>query len=109
MHYTTPLKAKSATTDLSRFKVVANNRGSARGELLDKFLARLNPARKADGYREYSHARIAVMLSHIPTDDLYAFYKQCEDAGIPFGAKFHYELKPRKNEHKKIHILGRPK
>lgn len=96
MDYQTPQKAKPLTASLDRFQVVSNNRGSERGELLDKFLARLNPARKADGYREYSHARIATMLAHIPTEDLYAFLRACETSDIPFGAKFHYELKVKK-------------
>ena len=96
MDYTPPLKAKTATTSLDRFQVVSNNRGSARGELLDKFLAHLNPQRRRDGYREYSHARIATMLAHIPTEDLYAFLRACETSDIPFGAKFHYELKVKK-------------
>lgn len=88
---------KTATTDMSRFKVVKNNRGSARGELLDKFLARLNPDREASGYKPYTHARVSLMLQHIKAiDELDAFYKQCEQSGIPFGAFFHWSLKPKK-------------
>lgn len=89
-------ETKKASVDLSRFKVVKNNRGSARGEMLDEFLARLNPSREAKGYKPFSIKRLAMMLSHVPTEDLHAFYKQCDQAGIPFGAYFHWSLKPKK-------------
>jgi hypothetical protein len=86
---------KSAQFDLSRFKVVKGNRGSARGEVLDMFLNRLNPSRVAAGYKPLSHSRLAVMLAHIKqVDELHAFYRQCDQAGIPFSAFFHWSLKP---------------
>ena len=80
---------------MDRFKVVKGNRGSNRGMWLDKFLERLNPLRQAQGYRPYTHARIAMMLAHIPTDDLPAFYSQCEKSDIPFGAYFHWAIKAK--------------
>ena len=95
--YTTPPKAKSATASLDRFQVVKGNRGSARGELLDRFLARLNPAREAKGYKKYTHSRLSMMLQHIKdVTELDAFYKQCEKSDIPFSAYFHWSLKPKK-------------
>ena len=82
--------------DLSRFTVVKHNRGSARGDLLDQFLERLNPPRVVSGYRPYTHARLSLMLAHIKeTDDLHAFYRQCDAAGIPFSVYFHWSLKPK--------------
>jgi hypothetical protein len=90
-------ETKRPTTDLSRFKVVKGNRGSARGDLLDRFLERLNPPRKEAGYKPYTHARLSLMLQHITAiDDLHAFYDQCDKAGIPFSAYFHWALKPKK-------------
>ena len=71
MDYKSPLKAKSITLSLERFSVVSSNRGSNRGELLGDFMARLNPARVAKGYKPYTVQRVAVLLAHIPTEDLY--------------------------------------
>jgi hypothetical protein len=85
------------TADLSRFQVVQGNRGSARGDILDRFLERLNPSRVAAGYKPYTHARLSLMLQHIKgADELHAFYEQCDKAGIPFSAYFHWALKPKK-------------
>lgn len=92
--YTLPT-IKNFSADLSRFQVVENNRGSARGEMLDKFLEKLNPSREAAGYKPYNHARLSVLLAHVPTDDLYSFYRQCETANIPFSAYFHWALKAK--------------
>ena len=39
--------------DGEKFKVVKNNRGSQRGELLDKFLAKLNPTRVATATKNH--------------------------------------------------------
>tara|TARA_R110002049_G_scaffold140930_5_gene302301 strand:- start:31046 stop:31294 length:249 start_codon:yes stop_codon:yes gene_type:complete len=73
------------------------NRGSARGDILDRFLARLNPSREASGYRPYTHARLSLLVQHIKgVDELEAFYKQCDTAEIPFSAFFHWSLKPKK-------------
>lgn len=87
---------KKFSADLSRFQVVKGNRGSARGEMLDKFLEKLNPSREAAGYKPYSHARLSVLLAHIPTDDLFPFFRQCETSDIPFSAYFHWALKVKK-------------
>lgn len=81
--------------DLSRFTVKENNRGSQRGDMLDKFLAKLNPSRIAAGYKPLTHARLSALISHIPTEDLYAFYRQCETSTLPFSAYFHWALKPQ--------------
>jgi hypothetical protein len=93
MDYETPAASKPASTSIERFRVVPGNRGSARGEVLDRFVEKLNPAREASGYRPYTVQQMAVLLSHVPTDDLHPFYKQCEQSGIPFGAYFHWSLK----------------
>lgn len=91
------MKTGASLFDTSRF-TVAPTRGSERGELLDKFLERLNPAMVAKGYRPYTHARLSAKLAHIPTEQLYPFFKDCERAGIPFGAYFHWSLKPKNEE-----------
>lgn len=88
---------KSVAANMARFQVVKGNRGSARGDILDRFLERLNPPRVASGYKPYTHARLSLMVQHIKgVDELEAFYKQCDKAGIPFSAYFHWALKPKK-------------
>lgn len=82
--------------DQTKFKVVKNNHGSQRGELLDKFLEELNPTREKSGYKKLTYSRISLLLAHIPTEDLHAFYQQCEKATIPFSAYFHWSLKVKK-------------
>lgn len=90
-------KAKRVTSSMSRFEVVKGNRGSGRGEILDRFLERLNPSMIAAGYKPYTHARLALKVQHIKGDDeLHAFYEQCSKANIPFSAYFHWALKPKK-------------
>lgn len=90
-------KAKRVTSSMARFQVVLGNRGSARGEILDRFLERLNPSRVAAGYKPYTHARLSLMVQHIKgNDELHAFYEQCDKAGIPFSAMFHWSLKVKK-------------
>jgi hypothetical protein len=101
MDYQVPIKAKRFDASQKEYRVVEGNRGSARGEILEKFLDRLNPAREAGGYEPYTVQRIAVLLAHVPTDDLYVFYKQCDQAGIPFGAYFHWSLKPGTGQYDK--------
>jgi hypothetical protein len=67
---------------------------NGREEMVEKFRAALNCSRAAAGYRPFSYSRLAGMLQHIPTDDLYAFYRQCEGARS-FSAYFHWALKPK--------------
>jgi hypothetical protein len=65
-----------------------------REELITKFLDKLNPDRTSAGYRCMTYARVARMLQHLPTPELYPFFKQCENARS-FGAYFHWALKPQ--------------
>ena len=81
--------------DMSRFQIKKG--GSERGEQLDKFLERLNPARIQAGYKPLNHARLGMMLAHIPTDDLHAFYRQCETANN-FSKFFWWSLRAPTNE-----------
>jgi hypothetical protein len=84
---------KRATFDFSKIQVVKNNHGSARGEMFDKFLEKLNPGREEVGLRPYSHARLSKMLEHLSTSELYPFYRDCLRAKT-FSAYFHWALKP---------------
>jgi len=87
---------KTVNFDATKFKVVKNNHGSQRGLILDQFLEKLNPTREKSGYKKLTHSRISGLLAHIPTEDLHAFYQQCEKATIPFSAYFHWSLKIKK-------------
>lgn len=51
---------------------VKKGRATERGDLLETFLARLNPSRAAAGYRPLTFGRLAYKLQGIPTTDLYA-------------------------------------
>lgn len=51
--------------------------------------------RKGSTFVPISPSRLGFALSHIPTEDLYAFYKQCENAKH-FGKYFWWALKPQK-------------
>jgi hypothetical protein len=88
------MKTGPSLFDASRFQVVSNHKGSERGELLDKFLARLNPPRVAGNFKPLSHGRLSAILSHIPTDELYPFFRQCEGANS-FSRFFWWSLKPK--------------
>ena len=73
---------------------------SERGELLETFLSRLNPGRKAKGYQPLTIKRLAYKLTGIPTKDLYALLSKCNDAerrGYAWGAIFFKELSANKD------------
>lgn len=85
--------------NLFRTKHVKKGRATERGELLDTFLARLNPARQRAGYRPLAYGRLAYLLTGIKTTDLYALLSICNDAerrGYPWSAIFWKEIKPSK-------------
>ena len=69
----------------------------SRGDVQNRFLEKLIPTRVEMKLKPYSHARRILMVQHMKgVDELEAFYKQCETAGIPFSAFFHWSLKPKK-------------
>ena len=62
----------------SNKQYVIKKAGSECGDLLDQFLARLNPSRITDGYDPLTHASLATFLTKVLTKDLYTFYKECD-------------------------------
>jgi hypothetical protein len=70
---------------------------SERDELLSKFLSHDLKLRdhKTKQLRPITDRELAIKLSHIPTGDLHAFYKQCENARS-FGRYFWWALKPQR-------------
>jgi hypothetical protein len=68
---------------------------SERAELVGKFADRLNRDRDGVKFKKLSYAAVSVKLAHIRTIfDLYAFYRQCEEARS-FSAYFWWALKPK--------------
>lgn len=67
---------------------------SERAELVEKFVVRLNEARRNTKYAPLTARAVAVKLGHIPTGDLYAFLRQCEQARC-FSSYFWWALKPQ--------------
>jgi len=72
-----------------------------RGDLMDTFLSRLNPGRRAKGFPPLTPGRLAYLLTGIPTKDLYALLSKMNDAerrDIPASAVFWLEVKPSKSK-----------
>jgi hypothetical protein len=81
-------------------KPPSRQRRSERSDLLETFLLRLNPGRKAKGYPPLTYGRLAYLLAGIKTADLYYLLSVCTDAerrGYPFSAIFWRELKPKQS------------
>lgn len=51
-----------------------------REELLENFRSILNSDRVKSGYRPLTFVSLVMVLKHVPTGDLYAFYKKCSSA-----------------------------
>jgi hypothetical protein len=74
-------------------------RHTERGDLYDQILGRLNPGRQKAGYKPVTPARLAYLLTGIPTKELYALISRCDDAerrGFPWSAIFFKEIRPQK-------------
>lgn len=67
-----------------------------RDELVDAFLAKLNPDRVAAGYQPYTPGVVLGKIKRAgyqtDTDDLHTLYRQCESAHS-FGKLFSYLMK----------------
>lgn len=68
---------------------------SERAFLIERFVTRLNNSRIAGGYKPYSAGFVGMCMSHIPTNELDAFYKKLE-GGKNFSSLWHYYCKPKK-------------
>lgn len=65
-----------------------------REEIIDRFLARLNPSRQQRRLKPITYARLSRMLQGVPTPDLYPFFMECDHARN-FSSLFWWKLKPR--------------
>lgn len=82
--------------DKAQFKLdfTKTKERNAREVEINKFLVRINPDRILKGYRELQYPAMASMFQKIPTDDLYAFYRECEKAKN-FSAFFWWKMKQK--------------
>ncbi len=83
------------------------DKATERGELMKYFMNKLNRTRAGDGLPPLTMARMGRLLIAIPTADLYYLKSICDDAdkrggAVAFSKKFWWELKPRKEDKKKI-------
>lgn len=76
---------------------VEKTRDTERGELMKKFMSRLNPPRLAKRMRPLTYPWLGKKLEGIPTKDLYYLYTVCDDSKN-FSARFWWELDPKKHE-----------
>ena len=80
--------------DLTRYQKPTTKAKDKRAHLLEQFLARINTEeRRTAGYKDVKPARLGMMLSHVDTDDLEAFYKQCATYKGAFSKAFFGALK----------------
>lgn len=64
-------------------------------EILDRFLLQLNPGREQDGFKPYTHARLASILKKAGVNDTsaaYLLFRRCQDANS-FSRLFAYLTK----------------
>lgn len=65
-----------------------------REEIVNKFMVRINPSRIQAGFRELAYPAMATLFQKIPTDDLNAFYSECDKKKV-FSAYFWWKLKQK--------------
>ena len=74
---------KAATLFGKYQKAPDKRRRSERGDLIDSFLLRLNPGRKAKGYDPLTYGRLAYLLAGIKTGDLYYLLERLHGRRTP--------------------------
>ena len=89
------LNIKAPTTDESAKYL------NTRSVALKPFVEKIDGDRKRSGYKPYGAAEIARCMSHIATDDLEYFYRQCT-AAKSFGALWTWYCKPKDGQPREI-------
>ena len=74
----------------ARLQKPTTKANSERGELIERFVTRLNASRVAGGYKALGAGYYASKMSHIATEDLYPFYKKLESARSFSSLWWHY-------------------
>jgi len=86
------------STYIDKFRPAAAPKSGAprceRDDLIDRFLASLNPEQIADSRPPYTFARVAKMLQGQSDQRLYQLLQECSAEGVrSFGAMLNYKLK----------------
>jgi hypothetical protein len=81
--------------DISRFQIPTTKATSERATEIERFVTRLNSSRVAGGYKKLSPGFYASKMALIPTEDLYAFYKELEQSKN-FAALWWWKCCPKK-------------
>lgn len=68
---------------------------SERASLIEQFVTRLNNSRIAGGYKPLPSKFYAMKMSHIETEDLFAFYKTLDKASN-FSSLWWYYCVPKR-------------
>lgn len=80
---------------MERYTKPTTKATSKRAHLLEQFLTKLNPSRIEAGYTELKPARIGMMLAHLSDDDMYFFFRSCEQYKGGFSKCFFGSLKKK--------------
>lgn len=86
---------KTGNALFNKKKIKIQKGGSESGELLDRFLDKLNPLRIEARYHALTHARGSKLLEGVPTEGLHPFYRDCERAQN-FSKYFWWALRTEK-------------
>lgn len=68
------------------YKIDKRIKITERGELLREFVSRVNDERDLKKFRAITFSRMAFLLGHIKTNDLYAFLSMCNDRLVRNGS-----------------------
>lgn len=93
--YNTKTKKPNFDHLKERFSKPTTKANSERGELIERFVTRLNQSREMAGYKPLKPGFYASKMSHIPTDELYAFYRKLEGMRN-FSSGWWYYCSPKK-------------
>lgn len=86
---------------MQQTKTTKKSKKTERGELLRYFMMRLNPARKEEGFKPLTEARLGWIFKGIGDGDLYALQSKC-DKSKNFSSTFWWELDPKKHAPRNI-------
>ena len=93
--YQSPMTFKKATFDFARFEKPITKATSERASIIESFVTKLNNSRTVGGYKPLLPGFYASKMSHIPTEELYPFYKKL-DAMKNFSSGWWYFCNPKK-------------
>lgn len=89
----------------TKYQLQTKSKETERGELLKQFMEPINISRVSNKYQQVTIARMGMLVSHIPTKDLYYLLSICKDAGnrnknyhIGFSKMFYWSIKPKQDE-----------